>query len=54
MVLVHFVPIPGPRAAAGCTIVALSAPFFNMASCPKPIERLQKLIQGFVDNQLPS
>jgi hypothetical protein len=49
MVLAHLTPIPGPRAAAACIGVALSAPFSNIASCLKPVEPLTNFIQGFVD-----
>jgi hypothetical protein len=54
IVLVHLASVPGPRVATGCTGVALSATFVNIASCLKSVEPLPKLIQGFVDTQMAS
>jgi hypothetical protein len=52
IVLVHLIMIPGSRATTGCTGVALSAPFLNIASCLESVVPLANLIQGFVDTQV--
>jgi hypothetical protein len=49
----HLTTIPDPWAATGPTGVTLSAPFFNIASCPKQID-LPDFIQGFDDTQMTS
>jgi hypothetical protein len=54
VILVHSAPIPGPRAATGCTNVALPAPFLNIRSFLKPVESLSNLIQGFVNTHVTS
>jgi hypothetical protein len=54
VVLVHLNPILGLWIATGSTGVTLSAPFFNIASCLKPVEPLPDFIQGFVDTQVTS
>jgi hypothetical protein len=54
VILVHLVPIPGPRAATGRTGIALPAPFPNIKSCLEPKESLSNLIQGFINTQMTS